>query len=139
MTHNVYSIRTRKLLSETENGDVKTPAQEEIEIGQALMTQNAEATKQELEGVIRLVEQGRVEGLMLIAKDAHTGLFYTTSTLREPFVQREDLFGYIGVLDTMKLELSDQAAMAPTITLSGDVLDPYEDPDETDDYEDDYE
>lgn len=72
-----------------------------------------------------LVEQGRIDGLVFVGQDPVTGYFITELCL-EPDLNRTELFGYMGVLETVKLELSEQAAMAPVMTLAGVILDPYD-------------
>lgn len=72
-----------------------------------------------------LVEQGRIDGLVFVGQDPVTGYFITELCL-EPDLNRTELFGYMGVLETVKLELSEQAAMAPVMTLAGAILDPYD-------------
>lgn len=72
-----------------------------------------------------LVEQGRIDGLVFVGQDPVTGYFITELCL-EPDLNRTELFGFMGVLETVKLELSEQAAMAPVMTLAGAILDPYD-------------
>lgn len=80
---------------------------------------------EKIDALRKLVEQGRVEGLVLLGQDPMTGYFLTELCL-DPEMNRAELFGFLGVLDTLKLEITEMAAMAPTITLTGAVLDPYE-------------
>lgn len=72
----------------------------------------------------RLVEQDRIDGLVFVAQDPLTGYFLTELCLDQD-INRTELFGYMGVLDTVKLEIGEQATMAPTISLAGTIIDPY--------------
>lgn len=71
-----------------------------------------------------LVEQGRIDSLVLVGKDPVTGYFLTETCL-DAQDDRTELFGFVGVLENLKLEISEQAAMAPVISLTGDIIDPF--------------
>ncbi len=71
-----------------------------------------------------LVEQDRISGMVLIAQDPITGYFLTDICL-EPDLNRTELFGFVGVLETVKLEISEAATMAPVMDLTGTIVDPY--------------
>lgn len=75
-------------------------------------------------GLEDLSKQDRIGNLILIAQDPKTGLFLH-EVHHDPRARTVDLLGMIGILETLKLELTERAAMAPSITLDGDIIDPY--------------
>lgn len=77
-----------------------------------------------------LIEEGKIEGLILLGRDPATKYFHSQVCLMEPAVERHDLFAYAGYLDTIRLELIDHATMAPFMTPEGLIEDPYEEPEE---------
>ena len=77
-----------------------------------------------LDSLRLLVTQGRVGALLFVGQDPVTGYFLTETCL-DPATNRTELFGFVGVLENLKLEISEQASMAPVINLAGSVVDPY--------------
>lgn len=73
-----------------------------------------------------LVGQGRLTGLVILGTDPMTDLFLTEVHLDSPEIERQDLFAYMGVLEMLKIEMSEGASMAPVITSTGNILDPWE-------------
>lgn len=91
-----------------------------------------EQTKNILDRLSRLrllVEQGRIGSLVIVGQDPVTGYFLTETCL-DPATGRTEHFGLVGVLETLKLELTEQAALSPVIDLTGAVVDPYFEADE---------
>jgi hypothetical protein len=73
-----------------------------------------------------LVEQGRLEGMIIVGRDPKTKHFYTDLMLDETTVPRTDLYAFIGCVETLSSELKDAAMMAPSIQPDGSISDPYE-------------
>jgi hypothetical protein len=71
-----------------------------------------------------LVQQDRIEAFCLVGQDPVTGYFVTEVCL-DPHASRTELFGFVGVIETLKLELSEHASMAPFMDLDGGISDPY--------------
>lgn len=110
----------------------------EIEAEDMELSEYQESMIAMLDRVMKLVAEGRLVGLMVLGKDPVTDLFLTEVHLRCPHIDRQDMFSYMGVLETLKLEMSEAASMAPVITSTGTILDPFEEPDQSEfDFEDD--
>lgn len=89
-------------------------------------TSHEERTKNildRLDQIRHLVEQGRIEDFILISRDTATGHFLTEVDLSCP--NGSEIFGYVGVLEALKLELTERAQLAPALMPDGSVLDPY--------------
>jgi hypothetical protein len=78
-----------------------------------------------LDRLRRLITDGRIQGLIFVGQDPVTGYFLTETCL-DRAMNRSELFGYMGVLETLKMEIGESAAVAPVIDLSGTIIDPYE-------------
>lgn len=112
------------------------PIEEEaVLIEEALVEEEARQTKvaamenveiiQRLDAARNLAMAGRMQGLMVISTDPVTGLFYTDVNLKA--LPREELFSYMGVLQTLICEIQEHASMAPCIDGTGNIIDPYSD------------
>lgn len=77
-----------------------------------------------IEKLRHLALAGRLDGLILIASDPVTGYFLTELCLSEE-QGRSDLFGFVGVLETLKAEITEKATMSPCMTMDGEILDPF--------------
>lgn len=134
---NVVSIKTRKsflaeLEAKQENDERLLQMQEagvEAHLADCLTL---------LDNVTNRVMQGKLNGLIIIAIDQTNGHFMTEVRMASPNITRQEMFSYIGVLETLKLEMTDQAQMAPTISAEGKIIDPFELPDEDEDDWEDY-
>jgi hypothetical protein len=87
---------------------------------------NTDAIVKSLEGLIALAKAGRVDGLVLMAHDPVTGLFRTDISMRDGVVPPKDTLAYLGCFEALKMELVDAAQLAPYISMTGEVVDPYE-------------
>ena len=98
------------------------------EVADAVM-EHRECLVEVLEQTIKMVRAGHLEGLVLIARDTQTKFFLTQLELDERIVTANDLHSYVGVMETLKLELADAAAAtAPALLLGGAILDPKDQP-----------
>lgn len=84
-----------------------------------------------LRSLATLAEKGRLDGLVLAGMDPATGLFLT-EVLFDPATEKSEMFQWVGVLEGLKLEISEQAALAATIDDAGNIIDPFI-PDQDDD------
>lgn len=78
-----------------------------------------------LRDVQHIASSGRVGPFVFIAQDQQTGLFYTEVETGDGNAGT-NLFAMIGVLETLKLELLECAALAPTIDHSGRPINPHQ-------------
>lgn len=83
-----------------------------------------------LDGTRKLVEEGKLDGLVILGRDPASRAFMNQIVLAEPFVERQGLFAYAGFLDGIKLEILDYAAHAPYMELDGVLNDPFDEPEE---------
>lgn len=120
---NVFSIKTGKLLEEEQTAALMAEAEADEEFERAL-TEEQTRLITILNQAKDLVENGRLEGFVMMGRDPMSGLFYTEVALRDPFVTKNDLYAYIGCLEAIKVELSDAAMMAPAIIAGGVIVDP---------------
>jgi hypothetical protein len=92
-------------------------------------SENQEMIVEALEGMIARAKEGRVEGLMMMARDPLSGLFYQSMIIGWPAVPREQWFSYLGAMESLRMELVDMTQMAPTMLPDGSTLDPWENAD----------
>lgn len=78
-----------------------------------------------LDAVRQLILAGRLEGVVIVGRDPTTDLFHSQVLLPIAAVPRHKLFGYMGMLDGLKMELSENAFLAPSVMEDGSILDPY--------------
>lgn len=79
--------------------------------------------------VTRLVTEGRIEGLVLMARETQSKLFLTEIALDDRIITPNDLHSVVGCLEALKLEVADTAiACAPCLTLDGTIMDPQAEP-----------
>lgn len=93
---------------------------------ETMMAHDTESMRTRLKVANGLIDEGRLTGMMLFGTDPITGLFYTDIDVS--LLPREELFGYMGLLQTVITELQEHAAMAPTIGSTGEIIDPYAEP-----------
>lgn len=79
-----------------------------------------------LSGLTRLVQEDKLEGLLIIAREPTSKLFLTDVVMDDRIIPSNDLHAFIGCMETLKIELADAAAMAPALMLDGSVIDPEE-------------
>lgn len=90
-----------------------------------------EAVIETLEGMIKMVRAGELEGLVCVMRNPATKLFMTDVVMDDRIIPPNDLHAYVGVIETLKLELADSAAAnAPALLIGGEVVDPTMQPDE---------
>lgn len=119
MNDKIISIRSRKPLAE----ELAQKAEAEAETKELV----DKARTDFIDRIRDLVHSGRLDGMIVIAKDSETGLFFNDVFFSEPENKRRDAFGYVGALETLKLEMADVACMQPILQSDGTVLDPYVD------------
>ena len=134
MTDNVISIGTRKPWREEQaerrkqrrsEGQKKRRAKDEAEMEHRM------ALLEMLENTKKLVEMGRLEGLIIIGRDAKPDAqgerhFYTDVNVDDRIVKKGDLFAWVGCMATLEMELKEGAMMAPALQEDGAILDPWE-------------
>ncbi len=82
-----------------------------------------------LESILKMTREGHLEGLVLLSRDTQHKIFLTEIVLDDRIVPPNDLHSFVGVMETLKLELADQAAAtAPALLTSGERLDPMAEP-----------
>jgi hypothetical protein len=124
---NVIDLKSRKpyrLVREEQikaRRKAKRQAKKELDEGRA---EYREAILSSLRQITKLVEEGKLHGLILLAQEPKSKLFLTDVVLDERFVPAQDLFAFVGCLEALKLELSDASTMAPVLGLDGSVIDP---------------
>lgn len=134
MTENVFNILTGKQIDQH-------VADEKLieEARQILEIEEADKERDEcielLQKAMALVEAGRLRGLVLIGIDPATDYFFNEIRLGGPSVGRHNMFGYMGILDALKIELFDASSMSPTISVDGNVVDPFDAMEDYDEYE----
>jgi len=87
-----------------------------------------------LGAVTKLVEEGQLEGLVIVARNPATKYFFTDVCLDDRVIPMNDLHAYVGCLETLKIELADGAAMAPAILYTGETIDPMQEPVDGEEY-----
>jgi hypothetical protein len=134
----VIDIKTRRpwalARAEAQKARRKAKRQEKKEAKEGIEEHKA-AMLEVLDGVRKLVEAGRLEGLLLIAREPKTKHFFTEVVLDDRIITNNDLHSFVGCLETLKIELADGAAMAPALMLDGSTIDPEMEPPEYEEFE----
>jgi hypothetical protein len=118
----IVQIFTKQVIStETDADEVPYEPGEESEFWAECRTEML----QKIDQLRALVLRGTVREVIFVARDHGTGYFLTELMIPAEH-DRNDLFGYAGVLDALKTELADEASMAPYMKLSGEIVDPFE-------------
>lgn len=71
-----------------------------------------------------LIENGRITEFLFVGRDAENKHFLTEVSLPTP--PQSEIFGFVGVLEALKLELTERAQLAPALMSDGSVLNPHE-------------
>lgn len=123
----VFSFQDRrKLIEDKKVAEATLQEQVAEEAASELHRVNIAGLLEILDSVRKLVEQGRVDGLILLAHDPLSGLFNTQISMREGVVPRRDYATYLGGLTALQMELMDMVQMAPCVNEEGLIVDPYE-------------
>jgi len=122
MSENVIDIRTRKT---REIPDPEVEKLKEEEARKSAMSEHHESLLRYLDQVRDLILDGKLETLVLISRHIETGHYHTASIIDAKATDLTKVYGHIGVLETMKLELMEVASMAPALMEDGSTIDPY--------------
>lgn len=129
---NVISFGSRKPLA-VEQAEQAIMVEEAEKAQEHALTTHQEVCLKMIDNIRELVAAGRLQGLVMIGREPTTGLFMTELAMHDQVTPRHELFAYVGALETIKMELADAAAMAPTLLATGEVVDPWDQVDEDED------
>lgn len=129
MNEKVVHLATRKPLEEVTKAEMDA-ALEEMAERDAAFDEDQKVSLELLEKLKILVENGRLTGLIVLGLDPMTDSFLNEMRLQSPAIGPGTLFAYMGLLETLKLEIADTAMMAPVMSADGEIIDPYDDGDE---------
>ncbi|AGC36206.1 hypothetical protein B7L88_gp082 [Rhizobium phage RHEph10] len=132
----VIDLKTRKpfALARSEERKQKRAASRKArkQAADAVM-EHRDAMVEILEGLLKMTREGHLEGLVLLSRDTKHKIFLTEILLDDRIIPPNDLHAFVGVMETLKLELADQAAAtAPALLIGGERLDPTAEPIEPD-------
>lgn len=131
---NVIDLKSRKPFAQARAEEAKRKrqaARQRRKSENDAVMEHRECVIDALEGVLTMVRAGKLEGLILIAREPKSKLFLTELVLDERVVLPNDLHAFVGIMETLKLELADSAAAtAPALLVGGQVLDPTTIPDD---------
>jgi hypothetical protein len=135
----VIDLKTRKpfALARSEERKQKRAATRKAkrQAADAVM-EHRDAMVEILEGLLKMTREGHLEGLVLLSRDTKHKIFLTEILLDDRLIPPNDLHAFVGVMETLKLELADQAAAtAPALMIGGERLDPTAVPEEEWEYE----
>ncbi|MBX4911345.1 hypothetical protein HJA82_28965 [Rhizobium bangladeshense] len=130
----VIDLKTRKpfALARAEERKQKRSASRKAkkQAADAVM-EHRDAMIEVLEGLLKMTREGHLEGLVLFSRDTKHKIFLTEVVLDDRVIPPNDLHAFVGVMETLKLEIADMAAAtAPALLLSGERLDPTANPPE---------
>ncbi|WP_276122709.1 hypothetical protein [Pararhizobium qamdonense] len=126
----VVDFRTRRpyAIAKAEENKAKRKARSKVRKQESdNKAAHREALLEVLGSTIKLVEEGRLEGLVILSREVTTKLFYTDVVLDDRVIPLNDLHAFVGCLETLKIELADGAAMAPALLGDGSTIDPGQD------------
>lgn len=109
----------------------RRPVREIKEESERIKEENAkfydEQTVEMLNALLDHAQAGTLTDFIIVARNPQTNTFFTEITF-DRSVDPGKALSFTGVLEGLKLEMSDVAAMAPFFTLDGTVVDPFEEP-----------
>ncbi|MGV1754849.1 hypothetical protein [Agrobacterium sp. CG674] len=127
-TDNVISFGSRRPFAQVQ-AEIKAETEAAIQVAEeaksAAVVHHKETLLKMLSEVTALVEKDQLEGLIILGRHVETKLFYTDIALDARLIPAHDYFAYVGLLETVKLELADTTAMAPSLMPDGTVLSPH--------------
>ncbi|QIG75601.1 hypothetical protein EVC20_030 [Rhizobium phage RHph_Y2_17_1] len=128
----VIDLKTRKpfALARSEERKQKRAASRKAKKQAAdTVMEHRDAMIEILEGLLKMTREGHLEGLVLLSRDTKHKIFLTEILLDDRIIPPNDLHAFVGVMETLKLELADQAAAtAPALLIGGERLDPTAEP-----------
>ena len=125
MNENVISISSRKPLTQQMAEDAERAREEGR--NQAERDEAFTALQLELLDQVRAqIAAGKLSNLLIVARAPDTGLFMQDLILHPDLARSSAIFGFVGVLECLKLELTEVASMAPTLLANGEVIDAHE-------------
>lgn len=122
---NVISFGSRKPLA-VEQAETEATVKVAEEAAAGLVTSHREVCLEMLEAARKLIEAGKLEGLVIMGRNPESRHFYSDIALDDRIIPRQDVAAYVGNLEAMKMELLDNVAMAPYMDMDGQVVDPFE-------------
>ncbi|MBA8881709.1 hypothetical protein [Phyllobacterium myrsinacearum] len=114
---NVISLGSRKPLSQV----IEEQKAEEKEIEKL----TKDCLLEMLGKLTKLVETGRLESLIIAGRDPESGLFLSDMVFPGETKFNAHAFAYVGLLESLKLEMADCASMSPVIGLDGKEINPH--------------
>lgn len=117
MNDNVIAFRSGKPLVETVATEQKTAD----EMKKLLV----DAQLDILDKVRGQIASGNLEGLIIVSRNPETRLFMQEMIFPPNFHLTGDAFAYAGLLEAIKLEMTDISQMAPIIACTGEVINPH--------------
>ncbi|QIG69062.1 hypothetical protein EVB77_028 [Rhizobium phage RHph_N1_10] len=124
----VIDLKTRKpfALARSEERKQKRAASRKAKKDAAdAVMEHRDAMIEILEGLLKMTRAGQLEGLVLLSRDTQHKIFLTEVVLDDRVVPPNDLHAFVGVMETLKLELADMAAAsAPALLIGGERIDP---------------
>lgn len=122
MTENVISISSRKPLVQQMAEDAERAEEERRD--QAERDQMFIDLQLKVLDDVRLqIKNGTLSDLIVISRSPETGMFMQDMILNPSTAKSSVVFGLVGILECMKLELTEVASMAPTIMSDGAIID----------------
>ena len=122
-TGEVISFGTRRPV-EDESIEIEAQAERDREMEEVTYEGHKSILFETLVGLAERVSKEEVSGVVVIARDTSGQKFLTEVSVDTKKASRGEIFEWIGILETLKLELMDLAQMAPVLLPNGDTLDP---------------
>lgn len=117
MSDNVISLRSRKPLAEEQA--------EEIENKEELNRLFIEGQLELLDKVRAQIEAGNLSNLIIVSRNPQSGMFMHDLIFEPDFHTNGLAFAFAGLLEALKLEITDVAQLTPTLMADGKVVDPH--------------
>lgn len=99
--------------------------QSDLHVKEEMLPRGSRSPMDKIKNIEHITNSGRVGPFAFVAQDQLTGLFYTEVETGDRNA-RKHLFALIGVLEAVKMELLEKAALAPTLDSHGGIIDPYQ-------------
>ncbi|MFA9261774.1 MAG: hypothetical protein ACEQSB_00240 [Undibacterium sp.] len=116
----VIALRSRKPLAETVI--IEKAIEEEIVKDEDL------SHREVADNFKKLIDSGRLKGVIAIGKDTKTGYFYTDMAFPMPGraggCSPQEAYAYAGLFEALKMEFTEIASMAPCLMPDGSIIDP---------------
>lgn len=123
----VLDFRSRRPVAEVQaekEAEAKKNAELVAQYEEVVSSELQQALIQTAEDLLRLAKSGKLDGIIVAARDQKTGFFFTDIAFGPEGCSPHAAKSWVGTLDELKTEMLDVAMMAPCLLPDGEIAFP---------------